>query len=99
MGDMGITSASSLLIGVFATCLYVMYRAILPHPLPGIPYNEDAANKAFGDVPEMMGYVLRTKRIFVSPGLLIKASADEAPKVLAHFTHYSAWQPHHPGFH
>ncbi|KAF3769026.1 cytochrome P450 [Cryphonectria parasitica EP155] len=36
----------------------------LPKPLAGIPYNRDAAQKLFGDVPEMMGYVIKTKRIF-----------------------------------
>lgn len=45
--------------------LYIGYRAALPKPLPGIPYDHDAAKKLFGDVPEMMSYVRRTKRIFV----------------------------------
>ncbi|KAG8160032.1 hypothetical protein KVR01_010669 [Diaporthe batatas] len=44
--------------------LYVAYRAALPKPLPDIPYNRDAAGQLLGDVPEMMGYVKRTKRIF-----------------------------------
>lgn len=57
----------SVLVAVAAIGLYLAYRAILPKPLEGIPYNKDAANKLFGDVPEMMGYVMRTKRIFVSP--------------------------------
>lgn len=56
----------SLLIAIAATSLWILYKAILPKPIPGIPYNKDAANKLFGDVPEMMRYVLRTKRIFVS---------------------------------
>ncbi|KAI0137216.1 cytochrome P450 [Xylariales sp. AK1849] len=54
----------SLVLGVVIVALYVAYRAIQPKPLPGIPYNKDAAGKLFGDVPEMMGYVMRTKRIF-----------------------------------
>lgn len=45
--------------------IYIGYRAALPKPLPGIPYDQDAARKLFGDVPEMMSYVRRTKRIFV----------------------------------
>ncbi|KAK3986104.1 cytochrome P450 [Cladorrhinum sp. PSN332] len=44
--------------------LYLGYRALLPKPLPGIAYNRGAARKLFGDVPELMGYVMRTKRIF-----------------------------------
>lgn len=51
---------------LFIVVLYVAYRAVLPKPLPGIPYNRDAAKSILGDIPEMMRYVLRTKRIFVS---------------------------------
>lgn len=55
-----------LLWPIILGVLYIGYRAALPKPLPDIPYNHDAAGKLFGDVPEMMGYVKRTKRIFVS---------------------------------
>lgn len=55
----------AVLAGVVLLGLYVLYRAALPKPIPGIPYNKGAAGKLFGDVPEMMGYVMRTKRIFV----------------------------------
>lgn len=59
-----------VLIGpIVLTLLYFGYRAALPKPLPDIPYNHDAVGKLFGDVPEMMGYVKRTKRIFVSPSM------------------------------
>ncbi|KAJ4368080.1 hypothetical protein N0V83_006435 [Neocucurbitaria cava] len=60
----------SALAGLVAIALYVAYTAIRPKPLPGIPYNLSAASKLLGDVPEMMGYVLRTKRIFafIKPG-------------------------------
>ncbi|CAO2654656.1 Nn.00g113890.m01.CDS01 [Neocucurbitaria sp. VM-36] len=49
---------SSLLASVIILALFVSYRAIRPKPLPGIPYNHAAAAKLFGDVPEMMSYVL-----------------------------------------
>lgn len=51
--------------GAVIVVLYFLYRAALPRPLADIPYNKDAAAKLFGDVPEMMGYVIRTRRIFV----------------------------------
>ena len=51
--------------GAALIILYVLYRAALPKPLKGIPYNQDAAGRLFGDVPEMMRYVMKTKRIFV----------------------------------
>lgn len=71
----------ALIVGVFSLVLYVLfYRAGLPKPLEGIPYNEDAAEKLFGDVPEMMGYVMKTKRIFVGAavlGLMALATAQD----------------------
>lgn len=54
--------------------LYIGYRAALPKPLPGIPYDRDAARKLFGDVPEMMSYVRRTKRIFVRVSVDLNSS-------------------------
>lgn len=66
MGAIISSLTGTLLAALVAVGLYILYRAILPKPLEGIPYNRDAADKLFGDVPEMMGYVLKTKRIFVS---------------------------------
>ncbi|CAH0004322.1 unnamed protein product [Clonostachys byssicola] len=58
------SGVTAIAFGITVVALYVAYRAILPKPLPNIPYNQDAAGKLFGDVPEIMGYVMRTKRIF-----------------------------------
>lgn len=58
-------SGVAIALAIASVALYWAYRRILPKPIPGIPYNKDAANKLFGDIPEMMGYVMRTKRIFV----------------------------------
>lgn len=66
MGVLLSTEGKAVLVSGLAAALYLGYRAALPTPLPGIPYNKDAANKLFGDVPEMIRYVLRTKRVFVS---------------------------------
>ncbi len=66
MGAVFSSFGGNLLLGFLLVGLYLGRRAILPKPLAGIPYNRDAVNKTFGDVPEMMGYVMRTKRIFVS---------------------------------
>ncbi|KAH6655386.1 cytochrome P450 [Truncatella angustata] len=54
----------ALAVGILILVMYLVYEAVLPKPLPGIPYNHGAPNKIFGDIPEMMGYVIRTKRIF-----------------------------------
>jgi hypothetical protein len=66
MGNFSIATTLPILVGLGATCLWLLYNAILPKPIPGIRYNDDAAKKLFGDVPEMMRYILRTKGIFVS---------------------------------
>ncbi|KAK4159210.1 cytochrome P450 [Cladorrhinum sp. PSN259] len=54
----------TVILAALIVAAYAGYRAALPKPLPGISYNQDAARKLFGDVPELMGYVMRTKRIF-----------------------------------
>jgi hypothetical protein len=54
-----------VVLGIISLCLYLAYRAILPKPIAGIPYNKVAAGRMLGDIPEMIGYVRRTKRIFV----------------------------------
>ncbi|KAH6635928.1 cytochrome P450 [Chaetomium tenue] len=64
MGAVLSSVQGTLLLGAVLAGLYALYRAALPKPLAGIPYNRDAANKLFGDIPEMMGYVMRTKRVF-----------------------------------
>lgn len=78
-----------LLWPVILAILYIGYRAALPKPLPGIPYNQDAAGKLFGDVPEMMGYVKRTKRIFVSV-LMNQASSYQEHNTITVLIIYSA---------
>ncbi|KAK4155762.1 hypothetical protein C8A00DRAFT_13220 [Chaetomidium leptoderma] len=64
MGAVVSSVQGTVVVGVLLVGLYMAYRAALPKPLANIPYNRDAAHKLFGDVPEMVGYVMRTKRIF-----------------------------------
>lgn len=79
MGAIFSSLGGTLVFGAVLLGLYVLYRAALPKPLEGIPYNRDAAGKLFGDVPEMMGYVIRTKRIFVR---LIPSGAAQQPRLI-----------------
>lgn len=67
MGAVLSSIQGQLLLGLALAGLYLGYRAISPKPLPCMPYNRDAANKAFGDLPEVMRYAVRKKQIFVSP--------------------------------
>ncbi|KAF2966227.1 hypothetical protein GQX73_g7360 [Xylaria multiplex] len=64
MGTVFSSIGGNLLVVLLAVVLYMARRAMLPKPLAGIPYNRDAANKMLGDIPEMVGYIMRTKRIF-----------------------------------
>lgn len=43
--------ALTLFLSILST-FYLIRRALLPKPLPGIPYNKTAANSIFGDLPE-----------------------------------------------
>jgi len=65
MGAVLSSAFGTLLAAAVLFAFSLLYKAALPKPLADIPYNRDATGKLFGDVPEMIGYVLRTKRIFV----------------------------------
>lgn len=53
-----IFSPALLALGALSlTLLYVVYRAALPRPLPGIPYNKEAARSVLGDLPAFLNYV------------------------------------------
>lgn len=39
---------------------YVLYRAALPKPIPGIPYNEAAAKHILGDAPGLLEAINKT---------------------------------------
>lgn len=47
------SNLSLLLLGA-AAVLYVLYRAALPKPIPGIPYRPEAARHVLGDVPAIL---------------------------------------------
>jgi hypothetical protein len=44
--------------------LYRLYRALLPKPLPGIPYNKDALNNLLGDMPAMVSHIKKTEEMY-----------------------------------
>lgn len=47
-------STPALVVGVLLALLYGLYRAALPKPIPGIPYNKESANRLMGDLPHLM---------------------------------------------
>lgn len=64
MGAVFSSTGCTLLLFAMAVAAYLGQRAIRPKPLAGIPYNHDGAAKLFGDVPEMMGFVMKTGQVF-----------------------------------
>jgi hypothetical protein len=49
-----LTSTPGLLVAALAGLVYIGYRALLPKPLPGIPYNAEATRTILGDIPAVM---------------------------------------------
>lgn len=58
-----------VVLGSIAAALLVHlgYRALLPKPLPGIPYNDYASQRISGDVPEMFSVKERRKWLIGQP--------------------------------
>ncbi|KAI4721669.1 cytochrome P450 [Aureobasidium sp. EXF-10727] len=53
-----LSSPTLLSLSAFSlTLLYLVYRAALPRPIPGIPYNKNATRSVLGDVPEWFKYI------------------------------------------
>ncbi|CAG9945149.1 unnamed protein product [Clonostachys rosea f. rosea IK726] len=51
----GLAGVSSVLI------VAMIWRALYPKPYPGIPYNEEAANRILGDIPDLMAVINETQ--------------------------------------
>ncbi|KAM7219797.1 Cytochrome P450 [Rhypophila decipiens] len=51
-GSLGANIATVLLS--ITTILYILYRRIMPKPLPGIPYHPEALNSPLGDMPALL---------------------------------------------
>lgn len=60
-----IASVSGIVLGV-ALVAYLLYRAALPKPLPGIPYNEASSRRLFGDIPAMLSHIKDEDGTFIS---------------------------------
>jgi len=52
-------TTTTLLVSIFGLALWRLYIAILPKPIPGIPYNHASARSILGDIP---GYILAAWR-------------------------------------
>ncbi|GKT63952.1 cytochrome P450 monooxygenase [Colletotrichum tofieldiae] len=57
-------SRTTVAFAFIILALYLSYRALLPRPLSGIPYNEAAAKSILGDMPEMVGHAEKTGEMY-----------------------------------
>ena len=54
----GVVASVVLLAG------YLLYRAALPRPIPGIPYNKEATRNLFGDIPVFLKWHAERQELF-----------------------------------
>lgn len=57
-----IASKSGLVLALVTVFLYWVYKRGLPKPIPGIPHNEDSAQRFMGDVPHLLALQRAGKR-------------------------------------
>ena len=57
-----IPSQTGLALAAIVIALYCFYKAGLPKPIPGIPHNEDSAQRFMGDVPHLLALQKAGKR-------------------------------------
>ena len=69
---LGILGGLALIVG------YLLFRAALPTPIPGIPYNRKSANRIFGDIPEFLAYQAETSGT-LSQWIAQQATEFESP--------------------
>ncbi|GAM85546.1 hypothetical protein ANO11243_035530 [Dothideomycetidae sp. 11243] len=50
--------------GVVFVLVYLLRRAALPQPIPGIPYHKKSAKSIFGDVPSLLRHQARRPEVF-----------------------------------
>ena len=53
-----------VLISGISAWLYLCYRWVLPRPIPGIPYNEEATKTILGDMGSMVRHMGKTKELY-----------------------------------
>ncbi|KAF2719412.1 cytochrome P450 [Polychaeton citri CBS 116435] len=57
MTTLGLAAGALLVVG------YWLYRAMIPKPIPGIPYHKPSGSRMFGDVPDAMAWNMRTREM------------------------------------
>jgi hypothetical protein len=52
------------IVGTVLTICYLLYRAALPRPIPGIPYHKASARSILGDIPAMVKHTQEAAQVF-----------------------------------
>jgi cytochrome P450 len=58
------SSSTTLVVSIILAAAALLYRAALPKPIPGIPYNQASARSVLGDIPGMMKWKKDTRELF-----------------------------------
>jgi hypothetical protein len=75
-----LTSPTSVVFtGALFLGTFLLYRWLLPKPIPGIPYEKNATNTIFGDIPSMMDW-LKTHKALI-PWMLAYNERHNSPIV------------------
>jgi hypothetical protein len=74
-----VTSFPVIAITVAVGLVYLLYQWLLPKPLPGIPYNAEAAKSILGNFPEVREYIKKHKRL--RPWLMSQTAKLNSPIV------------------
>jgi len=64
MSLLSVSSPGTAAIVSVVVFLWLIYRALLPRPIPGIPYNKEATRSILGDTQRMMEYSKKHLEVF-----------------------------------
>lgn len=83
-----ISPSTTIVVGLIFTALALLYRAALPKPIPGIPYNRKSANSILGDIPDMLRWRRDTRETFT--WMTAQCKKLNSPMVQVFVTPFSA---------
>lgn len=53
----------ALVTGFLFLGAFLLYRWLLPKPIPGIPYNAKAIKSIFGDIPDLLEHLKHSEQV------------------------------------
>ncbi|KAL2878420.1 hypothetical protein SGCOL_006394 [Colletotrichum sp. CLE4] len=58
------STANTATLAIAILAAYLLYRALLPSPIPGIPYSKEASHSLLGDMPAMIHHANKTGEMY-----------------------------------